>query len=182
LKVHSIKTDNHNIWQKVKLRKQAVKNLNSINVLDLFAGNNTLWSYIKTNRYYGVEKEKNKGKNLTADNMRIIKSLDLSNFNVIDCDSYGIPFNQIYEIFKNTTLKKNTVIIYTCITNKMSGLNKECLKMFNLSKIYKKVKTLLNSYAIELFYGMLYKNGIKKIKEFEINTTFIKKYGYFKVI
>ena len=182
MKVHSIKTENHSVHHKVELRKQAVGHLKTIKVLDLFAGNNTLWSYVKTDRYYGVEKEKNKGKNLTADNMRVIGSLDLSGFNVIDCDSYGIPFNQISEIFKNETLQKGTVIIYTCITNKMSGLNKECLKMYNLGKIYKKAKTLINARAIEMFYGMLYKNGIRKVKEFEINTHFIKKYGYFEVI
>lgn len=128
---------------------------------------------------YKGEKEKNKGKNLYADNIRVIQSLDLSRFNVIDLDSYGIPFNQMYELFKNPTLKHGTVFIFTCITNKMSALNKKCLEEFNLSKIYKKCKVLVNGKANELFYAYLEKNGIKEIYMYEVNSNFKKQYGYF---
>lgn len=96
LKAHSIKTDNANETKKVSLRRQATAHLDSLRVLDLFAGKNVLWSHFETEKYYGVEKEKGKGKNLNADNIRIIARLDLSKFNVIDADSYGIPFNQLY--------------------------------------------------------------------------------------
>lgn len=96
MKVHSTKTDNFEIKSKIHLRQEAVKHLSELNVLDLFAGENKLWSSFEKNTYYGVEKEKNKGKNLYADNIRVIQSLDLSRFNVIDLDSYGIPFNQIH--------------------------------------------------------------------------------------
>ena len=179
LKVHSIKTDNTNINKKIQLRKQATSNLKKLHVLDLFAGNNILWSEIKTDSYFGVDKNKRKGKNLTADNIRIIPSLDLSRFNVIDVDSYGIPFNQIYHIFKNKTLQNGTVIIFTCISNKMSSLNKKCLEVFNLNKIYKKTKVLINAKAHELFYAYLYINGIKYIYKYSDNSTFKKDYGYF---
>ena len=91
---HSIHTDNTNLVHKVQLRKEAIKNLSQVNVLDLFAGQNYIWSNFDCDKYYGVEKVKGKGKNLNADNIRVIASLDLSKFNVIDCDSYGVPINQ----------------------------------------------------------------------------------------
>lgn len=71
-----------------------------------------LWSFFDKEKYYGVEIQKGKGKNITADCKKFIESLDLSVFNVIDCDSYGVPFDVIYKIFNNKTLKAGTVIIY----------------------------------------------------------------------
>lgn len=179
MKVHSTKTDNYDINSKINLRKEAVKGLDELRVLDLFAGENKLWKNFDKKIYFGVEKEKNKGKNLNADNNRIIKSLDLSRFNVIDLDSYGIPFNQIYDIFNNPTLQSGTVFVFTCITNKMSAVNKKCLKEFNLEKIYKKCKVLVNGKANELFYAYLQKKGIKEVYLYEVNTSFKKQYGYF---
>lgn len=181
MKAHSIKTDNFQIENKIKLRKKAVEHLKEVRVLDLFAGENRIWSQIKTDYYFGVEKEKGKGKNLNVDNLRVIENLDLSKFNVIDVDSYGIPFNQVSKIFKNKTLQNGTVIIFTCITNKMSGINKDCLKYYNLTKLYKKVKTLFNKYSRNYFYGFLYELGIKKVFKYTIEKNFIKDYGFFFV-
>lgn len=182
MKVHSIKTDNHNIYHKVELRKEATKDLDELKVLDLFAGENKLWGHFDCQKYYGVEIEKDKGKNLNANNVRVIKSLDLSEFNVIDCDSYGIPVKQIQEIYNNATLKKGTIIIYTCIGNAMSALNKQIITEFHLEGIYKKCKVLLNKKSEELFYGYLYNRGVRSVTEYaEIAKSFKKKYGFFVV-
>ena len=181
MKVHSIKTDNTCVYDKVYLRKIATNGIDNLRVLDLFAGENVLWSHFITEKYFGVEKVKGKGKNLNADNERVIASLDLSQFNVIDVDSYGIPFNQICEIFKNPSLKNGTVIIYTCITNKMSGLNRQCVEMFGIEKMYKKNKVLFNGLARELFYAMLQKYGVKEVFYYRIEKNFSKDYGYFIV-
>lgn len=179
MKAHSIKTDNADVYNKVRLRKFATKDLKEINVLDLFAGENVLWSKIKTNYYFGVEKVSGKGKNLNADNLKVIPSLDLSVFNVIDIDSYGIPYNQLELIFNNSTLKSGTIIIYTCITNSMSSLNKSCIKNNNLDSLYKKCKVLFNQKAINYFYDFLYNNGIKSVFRYEDKTSFEKHYGFF---
>lgn len=89
----STKTDNKSIANKIYIRKEAIKNLKQVKVLDLFAGRNVLWNNIKTDKYYGIDLEQNKGRNLTADTSKVFNSLDLSQFNVIDCDSYGIPYD-----------------------------------------------------------------------------------------
>lgn len=182
-KVHSIKTDNASVSNKAELRKQATAHLAELRVLDLFAGNNILWGHFKCARYYGVEEVKGKGKNLRANNIRVIESLDLSGFNVIDLDSYGIPFNQLVLLFENSTLAKETVIIYTCISGKMNGLNKKCLEHYGLSGMYRKCKTLLNALSTELFYGWLYDKNIKtvKVQRPTLCTSLDKEYGYFIV-
>lgn len=88
---HSAYTDNDGLRKKVWLREQAISSLDRISVLDLFAGENLIWKQIKTDRYYGIEAEKRKGNNLHIDNRKVIPILDLSDFTVIDCDSYGVP-------------------------------------------------------------------------------------------
>lgn len=181
LNLHSTKTDNANIESKIHLRQLAVEGLDELRVLDLFAGKNKLWAGFDKTRYYGVEKVKGKGRNLHTDNIRVIESLDLSGFNVIDVDSYGIPANQIYELYQNATLQEGTVIVYTCITSKMSELNKCILDMFNLRDIYAKSKTMINGYAVDLFYGMLYDLGVREVCEYEIQANYDKHYGFFKV-
>lgn len=100
---------------------------------------------------------------------------------MIDCDSYGIPFDVLVKIFGNPTLKKDTVIIYTAITNSLSGLNSECLKMYGLNKIYRKCQHLIAAHALDLFYGMLQKCGVKDVSYYELTGNFTKHYGYFKI-
>lgn len=179
---HSTKTDNFRIEDKIFLRKQGTKHLQSLFVLDLFAGENRLWKDFKKQRYYGVELVKGKGKNLNANNLKVIPSLDLSKFNVIDVDSYGIPFQQITSLYKNPTLQNGTVIFFTCISNQMSSLSRECLKMFGIQKMYQKVKVVFNKNAFDYFYGMLYNLGVRKVYKYVVDTgSFRKEYGYFIV-
>lgn len=180
MKGHSIKTDNFNLQDKVKLRQMAVQHLDEIKVLDLFAGNNCIWSNFDCKRYYGIEIEKGKGKNLNADNRKVIPSLDLSDFNVIDCDSYGMPVEQLSAIFKNPTLKDGTVIIYTAISSKLSSLSAQILKYYGIQNMYKKSKVMFNKFSHDYFYGFMYDKGIRTVTEYEkINNSFTKKYGYF---
>ena len=176
------KTDNVNVDHKVYLRKQAVKDLKELKVLDLFAGMNVLWGHFDCDRYYGVEMVKGKGNNLNADNVRVIESLDLSDFNVIDCDSYGIPTKQIEQIYANKTLQRGTIIIYTCIGNAFSGVTTVALKEVGLDKMYKKCKVLFNKLSNELFYVFLYNHGVRRVYEYEEEDShYIKRYGYFIV-
>jgi len=90
--VPHVTEDNKSIANKVFLRRKATEHLSTLRVLDLFAGNNVLWRNFEKERYYGVELLPDKGVNLNADARQVVDSLDLSDFNVIDCDSYTIPF------------------------------------------------------------------------------------------
>jgi len=179
--VHSVSTDNADVRKKVSLRSQAVAGLGSLRVLDLFAGNNVLWSHFDCERYYGVEAIKGKGRNLHADNVRVIDSLDLSGFNVIDLDSYGVPANAVDKIFKNKSLQAGTIIIYTCISSGMCRMSKAIIREFGLNSIYNKSKVLVNALAHDLFYGLLYNRGVRRVYKYTERTTFIKDYGYFVV-
>lgn len=173
------KTDNKSIANKLFIRKEAIKNLKQVNVLDLFAGRNVLWNNIKTDNYFGVDIENNKGKNLRADTRQIFDTLDLSKFNVIDCDSYGIAFDLYKKILTNKNIKKGTVILYTLITNEFTKIQNEAKKEFNFKHFYNKAPSLFNARAIKFFYELLAKYGVKEVYYYSIRDNFDKQYGYF---
>lgn len=176
------KTDNSHTKSKINLREEATKNLKELRVLDCFAGRNRLWAGFQKEKYFGIEKEEGKGKNLNVDNLRVLRVLDLSEFNVIDLDSYGIPTEQILQIYKNPTLKKGTVIIYTYIANGFGGLSKALLNMFEVGEIYRKAKYLETKQSGELFHGFLYNLGVRNIQEYRVHRQpFEKYYGFFTV-
>lgn len=114
-----IKTDNLSVNNKIFIRKQAIKNLSEVKVLDLFAGRNVLWKNIKTDKYFGIDNFPDKGKNLVADTHKIISSINLPD--------------------------------------------------------------LFNARAIEFFYELLGKYGIKEVYYYETRDHFTKHYGYFKI-
>jgi hypothetical protein len=176
---HVIKTDNKSVANKVFLRRKATEHLDELRVLDLFAGNNVLWNCIDTQRYYGVELITDKGINLNANAKQIIDSLDLSEFNVIDCDSYGIPFEICGKILTNPAVKKETVVIYTAITNIFARLPKVCVDVLNINELYKITPSLFNSEAIVYFYDMLANLGVQTVHYYEVIDHYTKHYGYF---
>lgn len=178
---HSVYTDNDGLKNKIWLRKQATIGVDDIRVLDLFAGENRIWENIKTSRYYGIEKEKWKGKNLHIDNRKIIPIMDLSGFNVIDCDPYGIPYTQVKLLFENKTLQKGTIIIFTCISGVLNQMDKTEIEDYGLREMYKRTRVLFNRYADEMFFSMLKKYGVEKVTMYGMEKQMKKRYGFFTV-
>jgi len=176
-----VKTDNKSVANKVFLRKKATEHLQGLHVLDLFAGNNVLWSNIDTKRYYGVELVAGKGANLNADAKRAVVSLDLSQFNVIDCDSFGIPFEICRRIIENDDVKSGTIVLYTAMTNVFTQLPRVCVDELGIGHMYKITRSLFNLNAITYFYDMLANLGIREVKYYEVNDHYTKHYGYFVI-
>lgn len=175
----SIKTDNKSIANKIFIRNEAIKNLHKVKVLDLFAGRNVLWKNIKTDDYFGIDIVTNKGKNLVADTKKVFDALDLSKFNVIDCDSYGIAFDLYKKFFLRKDLNKGTIIIYTAITNEFTKIQNTAKEIFNFKHFYNKAPSLFNAKAIDFFYDFLALNGVSKINYYSVRDHFDKHYGYF---
>ena len=178
-------TDNVNVSHKVYLRRMATEGLGSVNVLDLFAGKCEVWKRLSPDTYQGIEIERGKNQNaIVGDNRKIIPTLDLSRFNVIDCDSYGVPADQIALLYENGTMRHGTVILYTCISNKVSTVP-ATLQDFGgfRGDMYHKAQTLFNAHSIALFFDFLASLGVRSVTEYEEHTGkgYTKKYGYFVV-
>jgi len=173
------KTDNKSVANKVFLRRKATERLSSLRVLDLFAGNNVLWRNFDKERYFGVELVPDKGINLNADAKQAIESLDLSAFNVIDCDCYGIPFEICRKLLESKQVKSGTVILYTAITNIFTQLPKECINTLEIGEMYRQAPSLFNANAITYFYDMLANLGVEEVRYYEVIDGYTKHYGYF---
>jgi hypothetical protein len=179
--VRVIKTDNKSVANKVFLRRKAIEHLSSVRVLDLYAGKNICWRNIDKERYYGVELEEGKGINLNADAKQVIESLDLADFNVIDIDSFELPFEVCNKLLRNEQVKSGTVILYTAMTNIFTRLPNICVDNLNIRPMYKIAPSLFNLNAIDYFYDMLANLGVKEITYYELIDNFTKHYGYFTV-
>ena len=132
-------------------------------------------------RYYGVELVQGKGANLNADAKQAVRSVDLSEFNVIDCDSFEIPFDICKYLLTNSQLKNGTVVLYTAMTNIFTQLPKICINDLGIGSMYKIAPSLFNANAITYFYDMLANFGVKQVHFYEHIDNYTKHYGYFIV-
>ncbi len=175
----STKTDNKSIANKIFIRKEAIKNLKEVKVLDLFAGRNVLWNNIHTDKYYGIDITIEKGVNLNADTRKVFDSINLENFNVIDCDSYGIAFDLYKKLLTNKKIKSGTVIIYTLITNEFTKIQNLAKCEFNFKHFYNEAPSLFNARAIKFFYEFIANYGVTEVNYYSVRDKFDKHYGYF---
>lgn len=176
--------DSQSVSHKVYLRRMATEGIRSVSVLDLFAGKGEVWKRLEPDMYQGVEIKKDKNPNaIIGDNRKVIPRLDLSRYNVIDCDSYGVPATQIKLLYENKTLQEGTVIVYTCISNKVSTVPKTLQEYAGFAgNMYEKAQTLFNGWAVELFFDYIASLGVKSVAEYEEpSSAYTKKYGYFVV-
>ena len=121
------KTDNHYTKEKIQLRKDVISKVENSSILECFAGKGILYNELKNTcniNLISIEIEHNKYKSahLTGDSFKYLKSLDLSNYNIIDLDAYGIPFKYIDYLFKSGF--KGYVIV-TAIQTGMGKLPKQ---------------------------------------------------------
>ncbi len=98
------KTNNSFLADKVALRSRNIP-AGPVRVLDCFAGSGLIWAAVKrkTGRNITVlpiDKLGYGGFYLPGDNSTFLAGLDLRKFDVIDLDSYGVPFEQLDIIHK----------------------------------------------------------------------------------
>lgn len=147
-------------------------------LLDCFAGDHKMWEGKPLERYYPVDKESYKNLSIQADNLKILKSLDLSKFNVIDLDAYGVPFKQLDIIFNS---EFEGTIYFTFIQTMFGKLPNRLLFEFGYTpEMIRKTQTVFNKHGFGKFKNFLAKRGVKKIKYFNPEGT-QKYYGVFTI-
>lgn len=174
------KTDNHYLKEKIQLRKEVISLIENPTILECFAGKGVLYRTIKNDSIkitsIEIEQGKNKKAHLTGDSFKYLLSLDLSQYNIIDLDAYGIPFKYIDHIIKSGF--KGYVIV-TAIQSGMGKLpNDLLLKLGYTKNMIKKIPTLFNTRGLEKLKNYLYLVGVKSITGYFINR---KNYFYFKI-
>lgn len=174
-------TDNSNFEKKVLLRIEALKHAKNENVLDCYSGTGRIWNEIQNRigRKLNITQiEKEKGKNPTAmcgDNMKIIPSIDLDKFGLIDLDAYGHPDKQMIHIFERNY---EGIVCVTWIDTMFSRQPKNVVEAAGIEySFYNKHSVVFNSLNDRLLENFLYLCRVKKYMGFFIDN---KKYFYYQ--
>lgn len=174
----TVQTDNSFFEEKVLLRIQSIEKLSKIVVLDCFSGEGTIWKEVKRRTKKDISsvrmdmKGDRSGIYLKGDNRKFLLSMDLSEFDVIDLDAYGSPFNQLEIILKR---KYKGIIHCTFIQTMFGGVNKDLLQKLGYSRtMIDKIPTLFNKDGMSKMGAYL---GTYKIPG--IMGCFIDKKNYF---
>ena len=179
-----IQTDNSYLEEKVQLRLDTVNLIDKqvINVLECYAGDGYIWSEIRlrTKKEINVlridQKPDKKGIYLKGENIKYIKSMDFSQFDIVDLDAYGIPFAQLQIVFER---KFKGYVHVTAIQSGKGALPYALFEANGIpARMYKKSPLLFSKHLIQKLGHYLHENGVEKITGFFIDR---KNYFYFFV-
>lgn len=166
-----VQTDNSELEKKVELRLKALPDKNQVLVLECYAGDGVIWEKVKQQTEKEIkilridQKPDKKGVYLKGDNLKFIKSIDLSVFDIIDLDAYGSPFNLLEVVFQQNY---KGIVHVTFIQTMQGALHKKMLnKLGFTNKMIEKCQTLFNQDGIGKLLSYLSLNGINQV------------YGYF---
>lgn len=181
---HGKKTDNSHLSEKVWLRLETLEQIDKpeIKVLEAFAGDGFIWDTVRvqTNKTIKVlridEKPDKKGIYLKGNNLKFLKNIDLSNFDIIDLDAYGSPFKQLEIVFER---KYKGFVHCTFIQSGMGRLDNNFLKSLGYTpKMVEKIPTLFSKQGMNKMERYLHQCGISLINGFFIER---KNYFWFKI-
>jgi hypothetical protein len=161
-----VKTDNSFLVSKIMLRARHLPK-DPVRVLDCFAGTGLIWNGVieQTGRDISVlpiDKRKDISRfRLPGDNTRYLRTLDLSLFNVIDLDAYGVPYAQLATVFDRKW--KGTVFV-TFIQTMFGQLPTDLLTAVGFSTIqHEKIPTLLGTRGWQYFAQWMASRGVRRI-------------------
>lgn len=162
-----VQTDNSFLSDKVMLRLNNLPDKNEINVLDTYAGEGIVWNNVKKLsdkkiNIVSIDTKEFKRAFLKGDNVRFLKSINLSEFDVIDLDAFGVPYNQLKSIFGRVS---ECVVFLTFIQSFYGGLPLGLLSDIGYNKtMIRKIPTLFFKKGLKKMKLFLALNGVRKIK------------------
>jgi len=174
------KTDNSYFNEKVNLRLLSLPRKKIVTILDCYAGTGKLWKAVKKKtkkklKILSIDKNPKQPGTLSGNNIKYLLSFDLTKFDIIDLDAYGIPFEQLKIIFK----KEYFGIVHVTIIQVMFGGMPLSLfpELGYTKEMYKKCPAIFNQDGIKKCLDFLAINDVKSIRYHWQGRKF---YGYFK--
>lgn len=176
-------TDNSYMEGKILLRLEALNQIDkdSITILEAFGGDGIIWNEVKkrTTKELHIlridKKQDKKGVYLRGDNIKFLKSIDLSAFDIVDLDAYGSPYNQLEIVFAK---KYHGIVICTYIQTGLGQINKKLLQSLGYTaSMINRCPTLFSRQPFSKMLNYLSKSGIGTI--YNVQATERKNYFYF---
>lgn len=165
------KTFNSYLADKVWLRARNIPK-GEVNVLDCFAGKGTIWRAVQlvTGREINVLPIDTTNSDgffyLPGDNRSFLSIIDLSRFNVVDLDAYGIPYDQLKILFDR---KYKGLVFVTFIQTGWGGMPWGLLTDLGFTRaMIEKIPTLFAQRASGIGWGFFKEwmagHGVKSIR------------------
>ena len=171
-------TDNDLLMSKAQLRADHIP-ARPITVLDAFGGFGKTWETVaqltaRTDIYrMGIDSEKRPGC-VRGDNRKWLKGLELSRFDVIDLDAYGVPFEQVEILFRR---RYKGVVFFTFIQTMQGSIPSRLLYAVGVSKeMRRKCPTLWAHIGWMVWLDWLAANGVTTVWH---RSRYRKHYGCF---
>jgi len=174
-------TDNSLLWYKVKLRADRCPK-DPFNVLDCFGGYGETWKMVC--RYTSRNDIKRDGIDFESrphcvrgDNRKWLMAIKLQQYQVIDLDAYGVPFEQTKILIQR---KYKGIVFFTLIQSMLGNCPVKLLAENGITKdMAHQCPTLFGSKAFEYYLSYLSDNGVKSVFH---RSKFRKHYGYFELV
>lgn len=156
---------------KIDLRLNNLPDKKEINVLDLYAGEGVLWSAVKKRtdkriNVLSVDKKPYENIDLIGDNMKYLSEMDVSKFDIIDLDCYGICTKQMETIaaknYKEIIHTTMIQLMYFTMANSVLYANGYSYEMIQ------KVPTLFGRDGLNKY--LRYLNSLFGITKFKVAT------------
>ena len=161
-----IKTDNSYLKDKMLLRAEHLPP-GDVKVLDCFCGQGVLWRGVQkiTDRKIDTLPIDTRDDidffHLAGNNADFLLTLDLSRFNVIDLDAYGVPYDQLKILFERGY---KGVVFVTFIGFALGSINNNVLNDIGFTdEMIRKIPTLFCKRGWEYFLQWLALNGVTEI-------------------
>ena len=159
------KTDNHYLADKVELRCRFMPE--NCKVLDVFGGHGRVWKAVELKSQKKIlrvaidRRDDLKTFHLHGDVSKVLPSVDLTVFNAIDVDAYGIPYDPLKEIFDSEW--KGRVFV-TAIQSMYGRVPDGLLYEIGFSPdMIKKAPSLMGKRGFEYFLEWLAIRGVREI-------------------
>lgn len=161
------RTDNSYLADKIALRLSMIPKKESLNVIDAFHGQGTIWKNIQK-KYPGQIKitkidteQKDELFIFLGDNKKFLSSLPLNKYDVIDLDAYGIPYEQLKIIF---TRQFKGLVFVTFIQSIMGRLQNDFLIDLGYTlKMIEKCPSLFCKNGQKKFMQWLGLHGVERV-------------------
>lgn len=165
----SAQTENSFFADKVQLRLDHLPAKDPIRVLDCFSADGSLWREVQRQakaklQVLRIEKEKGKrGTYLWGDNLKYLSGLDLSSFDVVDLDAFGVPYKQLKILFERQY--KGDVYV-TCIAG-MAGIGSRIPdamleEVGYTAAMVKKIPSLFARHPRRVLLAYLARHGVRR--------------------
>jgi len=169
--MNRVQIDSDYFGDKVKLRIDHLPCQSPLLVLDAFGADSAIWNEVieTTKRQIQIArieiKKNKKGAYLQGNNLKYLKNMDLNQYDIIDLDSYGIPYAQMEMVFDFAKKKLlECTVFVTAIQSQFGMLPRNMIYDLGYSKdMVRKIPTIFNRNGFDKILQYLSTRGVREI-------------------